>query len=283
MLIKDLPEPIRILAETRYKEHRESRSLNDTTSVSFFDWGLTQEKYNFWHSINNGNFTPYYAMYGLPEKWCIKCLPEWLDRNPGGCRIIVNKDWLRCFKSFNNYGSGVSGNRFYHNCGDIISDNIKQGYTEITLPDWIAANPEKKEGDGKILELIGTNYIKIDGVLYERKFNDDGTFIVTELPDEKEIEEQGRYNDIPMDAVGKYDPNDKIFDPITKPKHYNSHPSGVECKDIAQHHNFNVGNVFKYIWRQGLKEGESNIKDLMKAKQYLDFEIDRINKFEKSK
>ena len=70
-------------------------------------------------------------------------------------------------------------------------------------------------------------------------------------------------------------------DEIKHPKHYTSHPSGIECKDIAMHHNFNIGNVLKYIWRQGLKEGESNIKDLMKAKEYLDFEIDRIKKFEK--
>lgn len=63
---------------------------------------------------------------------------------------------------------------------------------------------------------------------------------------------------------------------VRHPEHYTSHPSGVECIDIVKHHNFCIGNVIKYCWRQGLKDGESNIKDLMKARQYIEFEIERI-------
>jgi hypothetical protein len=62
----------------------------------------------------------------------------------------------------------------------------------------------------------------------------------------------------------------------SSPRHYNQHPSGVECITITQHFNFNCGNVIKYIWRQGLKEGESNLTDLMKAKTYIEFEIERV-------
>jgi hypothetical protein len=65
-------------------------------------------------------------------------------------------------------------------------------------------------------------------------------------------------------------------DPIKHPSHYTNHPSGVECIQIAQHHNFNIGNVIKYVWRAGLKEGSSEVKDLRKAIQYLEFEIARI-------
>lgn len=64
------------------------------------------------------------------------------------------------------------------------------------------------------------------------------------------------------------------------PKHYNMHPSGIECIEVVQHHNFNVGNAMKYLWRVGLKEGENEIKELEKARNYIDFEIDRIKKFE---
>jgi hypothetical protein len=67
-------------------------------------------------------------------------------------------------------------------------------------------------------------------------------------------------------------------DPIKHPSHYTSHPSGVECIQIAQHHNFNIGNVLKYVWRAGLKEGASEVKDLRKAIQYLEFEIARIER-----
>lgn len=62
---------------------------------------------------------------------------------------------------------------------------------------------------------------------------------------------------------------------IDHPVHYNSHPSGVECIDIAEHHNFNVGNAIKYIWRaglkkeQGLSDFEKELEDIDKAIWYL--------------
>lgn len=62
---------------------------------------------------------------------------------------------------------------------------------------------------------------------------------------------------------------------VNHPSHYNGHPSGVECIDVAEHFNFCIGNVFKYIWRSGLKDGNSSIQDLEKAKFYLEREIER--------
>lgn len=69
---------------------------------------------------------------------------------------------------------------------------------------------------------------------------------------------------------------------VKHPSHYTSHPSGVECISIVQHHNFNTGNAMKYLWRAGLKvpqgknEVEAAIKDLSKAKEYIEFEIRRL-------
>ncbi len=60
------------------------------------------------------------------------------------------------------------------------------------------------------------------------------------------------------------------------PQHYRTHPSGVECIEIAQHHNFNIGNAIKYLWRLGLKGGNNEIEELEKAKRYIEFEIERI-------
>ena len=45
-------------------------------------------------------------------------------------------------------------------------------------------------------------------------------------------------------------------DSVNHPAHYNSHPSGIECIEIARHHNFNIGNTIKYLWRAGLKSEE---------------------------
>jgi len=63
-------------------------------------------------------------------------------------------------------------------------------------------------------------------------------------------------------------------DNVNHPRHYNSHPSGVECIEITEHFNFNIGNAVKYCWRAGLK-GEQ-VEDLRKARWYIDREISRI-------
>lgn len=62
-------------------------------------------------------------------------------------------------------------------------------------------------------------------------------------------------------------------DPVNHPAHYTDHPSGVECIQITEHFNFNVGNAIKYLWRAGLK-GDA-IQDLRKAAWYINREIDR--------
>ncbi len=71
---------------------------------------------------------------------------------------------------------------------------------------------------------------------------------------------------------------------INHPKHYTSHPSGIECIQITEHYNFNIGNVIKYVWRAGIKteEGKTGLakqlEDLGKAKWYLEREISRLEK-----
>lgn len=66
-------------------------------------------------------------------------------------------------------------------------------------------------------------------------------------------------------------------DQVNHPSHYTSHPSGVECIQIAEHFGFNLGNAIKYIWRAGLKDNDE-IKDLKKAAFYINREIERLSK-----
>ena len=74
-------------------------------------------------------------------------------------------------------------------------------------------------------------------------------------------------------------------DSVNHPEHYNSHPSGIECIEIARHHNFNIGNTIKYLWRAGLKSEEGmedtdkQVEDLNKAIWYIQDEIKRITEF----
>lgn len=64
---------------------------------------------------------------------------------------------------------------------------------------------------------------------------------------------------------------------ITQPEHYVS-GRNFEPKDVIRdwNLNFNLGNAVKYIARNGRKAGESAIKDLKKAIQYLQFEIEAL-------
>ena len=73
-------------------------------------------------------------------------------------------------------------------------------------------------------------------------------------------------------------------DPINHPSHYTwlKQLAGIEVIDITRHMNFNLGNVLKYVLRAGRKtydgasEREAAIRDLKKARWYIDDEIKRI-------
>lgn len=64
-----------------------------------------------------------------------------------------------------------------------------------------------------------------------------------------------------------------IDDAVNHPKHYTSHPSGIECIQVTEHMSFNLGNAVKYIWRAD--EKGAPLQDLEKARWYLDREIQR--------
>ena len=72
-----------------------------------------------------------------------------------------------------------------------------------------------------------------------------------------------------------------MTDAVNNPKHYNAHPSGIECIELTRHMSFNRGNALKYIWRAGLKENKS--QDIEKAKWYLldEFENMKNAKYKK--
>lgn len=78
--------------------------------------------------------------------------------------------------------------------------------------------------------------------------------------------------------VPELDDEGIVHDPVQRPRHYNSHPSGIECIEVTRHMSFNLGNVVKYIWRDGLKDGVPEIQDLEKALWYLKDEINSRKK-----
>jgi len=64
-----------------------------------------------------------------------------------------------------------------------------------------------------------------------------------------------------------------LSDNVNSPKHYTSHPSGIECIQVTEHMGFNLGNAVKYIWRADLKNDA--VEDLRKARWYIDREIQK--------
>lgn len=68
-----------------------------------------------------------------------------------------------------------------------------------------------------------------------------------------------------------------MSDNVNHPTHYTSHPSGIECIRVTEHFNFCIGNAIKYLWRNGLKDGNSNVQDLKKAVWYINREIQTLD------
>ena len=64
-------------------------------------------------------------------------------------------------------------------------------------------------------------------------------------------------------------------DEVKNPKHY-FHPSGIEVIDITRYESFLRGNIIKYVLRAPYKGNE--LQDLKKAAQYLEWEIERIER-----
>lgn len=56
------------------------------------------------------------------------------------------------------------------------------------------------------------------------------------------------FEDPPRDEV-----MNRTMEMVTRPPHYTSHPSGIECWQITQHMNFLLGSAMKYLWRVDLK------------------------------
>jgi len=65
-------------------------------------------------------------------------------------------------------------------------------------------------------------------------------------------------------------------DLVNNPKHYKSHPSGIECIDITEHLMCNRANAIKYAWRANDKG--CTREDLQKCEWYINREIKRLQR-----
>lgn len=65
---------------------------------------------------------------------------------------------------------------------------------------------------------------------------------------------------------------------VNHPAHYTGFSNGAEVVDITENLNFNRGNAVKYITRAGRKSARFEMQDLLKARWYLNREIERMKK-----
>jgi len=78
-----------------------------------------------------------------------------------------------------------------------------------------------------------------------------------------------------MATTQSKDPNEQV----DHPRHYNQHPSGIECIEVIEHLPANLSHAFKYIWRCGLKTANDPLRELRSAEWYVRREIKRAARF----
>lgn len=120
----------------------------------------------------------------------------------------------------------------------------------------------------------------LDQIRLSRKNSSDKCLIPYSEAEQKMIDD---FNTAQTQSDQKVEQDVKLFkealtsyqkeDLVNHPKHYNSHPSGIECIQVTEHMGFNLGNAVKYIWRADLKNDA--LEDLKKAVWYLQREIEK--------
>lgn len=82
--------------------------------------------------------------------------------------------------------------------------------------------------------------------------------------------------------ISELDTCHNTFKPVKEttptPPHYQGTIQPIDLIN-AQDLNFNLGNVVKYVCRAGKKQGENILTDLEKAKDYINFEIERVKQW----
>lgn len=127
------------------------------------------------------------------------------------------------------------------------------------------------------LNLLNMNMYDVIHSMYQNKMISFSTYSQMLRQAEETQLLRDKIRNVTIDMSKETDNN------VNHPEWYNSHPSGIECIEIARHYCFSIGNAIKYLWRAGLKKDASlsdkqkEIEDLKKAIWYIN---DRIKELE---
>lgn len=86
----------------------------------------------------------------------------------------------------------------------------------------------------------------------------------------------GDYLRLQMERYREVESDNINHDTVNHPKHYTSHPSGVEAIQITEHLNFCLGNAVKYCFRSGNKVQSDDTEDLRKAIWYAERDVESV-------
>lgn len=94
------------------------------------------------------------------------------------------------------------------------------------------------------------------------------------------VEANGRIYSLVEIEIAKITPANEVADAVNHPSYYGGADNPYEAIKVIEAWGlgFCLGNAMKYISRAGKKDGEAILKDLKKAKWYLDHEIERLEK-----
>ena len=124
--------------------------------------------------------------------------------------------------------------------------------------DWSAMDGDNEDWTGTVVEVEGFD---ADG---DPTFSKDGeTWSITD--------DHLWGGELVESDVGEVIENDNI----DHPGHYTAY-KGIEVIQLTEQLNFNRGNSVKYVARAGLKDPNTEIEDLEKARWYIDREIKRL-------
>jgi hypothetical protein len=86
------------------------------------------------------------------------------------------------------------------------------------------------------------------------------------IPEIEEMEGLRRDMAAAVDADRGLTTGHQVSTVVDHPRHYNTHPSGIECIEVVRLCTYNHGNAIKYVWRYEDKDGH---RDLCKARWSL--------------
>lgn len=109
---------------------------------------------------------------------------------------------------------------------------------------------------------------------YQLGYNDGINYSLSHLKDLNEQHPKKRKH--MRELADMYDEQQPFIS--STPTHYQGTTQPIDLIN-AQDLNFNLGNVVKYVCRAGKKQGENILSDLEKAKDYINFEIERVKKW----